>query len=252
MRVVHALAVGLLTLGAVSTAWAGWVIEENTVSAKPNGETRPAEPATMRVSQGRIRLSQPNAITIQDCVKGRFAIYVPERNSYWSGTLAEYAAQIAATQRDGSTTAGSVPKVDVASLPKIEVQKTDETAKIAGYDAVKYVILANGTKFQEIWLTTALNLSDDLKPDNYIECQRKMAVAMVGNSAKDFHALYRSPDYEKLVASGFPLKTVVYHTAGSYTREVRSVAHADVPDSDFSIPAGAHKTSLGKLFGPAQ
>jgi len=251
MRVKRTLVAGLVVLGAVSVAQAGWVIEENTVFTKPNGEARPAEPATMRISQGRIRLSQPSAVTVQDCVKGTFAIYVPDRNSYWSGTLDEYTAQIAAAGQDKGAKP-SVPKIDVATLPKIEVKKTDDTAKIGGYDSVKYVILSNGTTFQEIWMTKAFNVNDDLKPDNYLECQRKMSVAMQGNAAGAFNALYRSPEYRELVTSGFPMKTVVYHSAGSYTREVRSVSRADVPDSDFSIPAGAHKKSLNDLFGPPQ
>jgi Domain of unknown function (DUF4412) len=262
MRLNHALLVGGVLFASVAAAQAGWVIEQSNVSTKPKGEAGPSEPSTMRISQGRIRVSQPSSVTIQDCVKGRFAIFVPDRNTYWSGTLDDYAKQITAAESEaapmakeavkrGKKAAITEPKVDVATLPKIVVRKTDEHAKIAGYDTVKYEIESDGRKFEELWLTTALNLKDDLEPKQYLACQAKMSLAMRGASGKDFNALYRSPDYLALASSGFPMKTIVYHIAGSFTREVRSINRADVSDSDFEIPDGAKKVSLSDLFGPA-
>jgi hypothetical protein len=256
MRATYALAMGLAVGVGFSSVQAGWVIEQTTVAAKPSGEAGPAEPATMRVSQGRVRLTQPNAVSVQDCVKERFTLFIPDRNVYWSGTLDQYVAEVR------PNLAKPKPTPDVASSrkprsgksradappPAIVVRKTDEHAKIGGRDTVKYIIESNGRLFQELWVTTEVNIKDDLDPKRYIACQQKLATVMRGASAADFGALYRSPDYLALTASGYPMKTVVHHRAGTFTREVRSIGRADVPDSDFDIPAGAEKVALKDLF----
>jgi hypothetical protein len=261
MRLRYAPVLALVICGGISAAEAGWVIEEVTVATKPKGDAGPAEPATMRLSQGRVRMAQPATITVQDCVKGRFTIVVPDRNTYWTGTVDDYVAESMqpdpntpgdpATADKAKKPAPNTPaKIDESKLPKIVVRKTEEKATIAGYEAVKYVIESNGKRFQEVWLTTAVKINDDLDPKRYLAFQSKMSGVMRGASADQFRALYRSPDYAALLASGLPLKTTTYHLAGSYTQEVRSVTRADVPDSDFAVPAGMEKAPLAQLFGP--
>jgi hypothetical protein len=262
MQVRRTLVMGLLLMGWGATARAGWIIEQNNVATRPKGDAGPAEPATMRVSEGRVRLTQPAAVTVQDCVKGRFIIFVPERNVYWSGTIDEYVADLRAQAAGSALPAGTPPSAkavpvkaptpDPATLPKIVVRKTDELAKLAGYDATKYVIESDGKLFQEVWLTTALNISSDLDPKKYVACQARISTGMVGASAADFNALYRSPDYLTFLSSGVVLKTITHHIAGTYTQEVRSITRADIGDNEFDVPGGATKVSLGDLFAPVQ
>lgn len=262
MHCKRALVLGLVWLGAASTAYAGWVIEETTVATKPKGDTLPAEPATTRLSQGRLRVTQPNTVTVQDCVKERFSIFVPERNVYWSGSFDDYVSDLDsvrsassdAVRGKGKATARAkkAPALDLATLPQIVVRKTDEKQKIAGYDTTKYVVESGGRKFQELWLADSLNLKDDLDPKKFIDCQSKLSGSMRGQAAKDFTALYRSPDYAAMMSAGYPLKTTIYHIAGSYTREVRTITRTEVPDNDFILPDNATKVAIDELFGPPE
>jgi hypothetical protein len=259
MDLKRALMVGLVWLGMASTAHAGWVIEETMFATKSKGDALPAEPATTRLSQGRLRVTQPNSVTVQDCVKERFSILVPERNTYWSGSFDEYTTELLASQAAArnqarqkpaaTPRAKKPPEIDPAKLPKIVVRKTEETQKIAGYDATKYVIDSDGRKFQEVWLAGTLSLKDDLDPAKFIACQSKLTRGMQGQSAKDYGALYRSADYAQMMAAGYPLKVTVYHIAGSFTREVRSITRADVSDHDFTLPQAATRVALAELFG---
>ncbi|HUI24566.1 MAG TPA: hypothetical protein VL403_00675 [Candidatus Kryptonia bacterium] len=261
MQVRRVLMMGLV-LGWGAAAHAGWIIEQNNIATRPKGDPGPVEPATMRVSQGRVRLTQPNVVTVQDCVKGRFVMYIPERNVYWSGTIDEYSSELRAQAAQSATTASGnpaptrgpekLPTVNAASLPKLVVRKTDEQAKLAGYDATKYVIESDGSLFQEVWLTTAFNINEDLDPKKYVACQAKISAGMLGASAGSFNALYRSPDYLNLVSSGVILKKVTHHIAGTYTEEVRSISRADIADNEFDTPSGATRVSLNDLFAPVQ
>jgi hypothetical protein len=259
MRLNRSGCIGLAVLAAASTAQAGWVIEQSNVATKSRGDSTPAEPATTRISQGRIRITQPYTVTVQDCVKNRFSIYLPDENRYWSGSFDEYGKEIMAQARrpktdlgaDGqpATAPAAPPPIDPSTLPKIVVRKTEDRATIAGYDTVKYVIESDGRLFQEVWLADTLNLKRDLEPTAYLECQKKIAAGMLGASAQDYHALYRSPDYLQLNSSGYALKTTVHHIAGSFTQETRSVKQVDVPESDFQVPPTAKSVPLGELFG---
>lgn len=265
-HVVVGVVFGMVALLGASAAHAGWVIEESNIATRPKGEPGPAEPATTRISQGRVRITQPSTITVQDQVKQRFTIFVSDRNTYWSGTVDEYVAEINADRRAAKPGANLTkkerkkvaaakrpkkPPLDVANLPKITIRKFDEHAKIAGYETTLYQVDSNGKRFQEIWMTDAINMKDDLDPKRYNEYQLKLSAMMRGAAAPSFNALYRSPEYLTLMQSGFPLKTTIYHIAGSYTREVRSITKADVSDGDFELPSTAQQTSLNDLFGPA-
>ena len=261
MQLRRALVMGLV-LGWGTAAYGGWIIEQSNVATRPKGDPGPAEPATLRVSQGRVRLTQPNIVTIQDCVKGRFIMYVPERNAYWSGSLDDYTSELRAqAAQSGATASGNpmptkapekVPTVNAAGLPNLIVRKTTEQAKVAGYDTTKYVIESDGSLFQELWVTTAVNISDDLDPKKYVACQAKISAGMLGASTGSFNALYRSPDYLNLLTSGVILKRVTHHAAGTYSEEVRSINKADIADDEFATPSGATKVSLNDLFAPPQ
>ncbi|HVN84066.1 MAG TPA: hypothetical protein VMW17_04385 [Candidatus Binatia bacterium] len=264
MQIRGALLVGLLVVGSVASAQAGWVIEQINVAKQPRGDAGPEEPATLRISEGRLRVAQPNIVTVQDCVKSRFIMFVPERNIYWSGSIDEYVSElrgqltrslvagapVGATPSTGE--APKIPTVNAAGLPKIVVRKTEEQAKIAGYDTIKYVIESDGATFQEVWLSTAINMNADLDPKKYLACQTKVSAGMAGASASHFNALYRSPDYLALLSSGAILKTITNHAAGSYTQEVRSVTRADIADNEFDVPTGATRASLNDLFEPVK
>lgn len=262
MQICRALVIGLLVLGWGAAAHAGWIIEESTVATRMKGDPSPPEPATRRVSEGRVRVTQPNVVIVQDSVKSRYTMLIPERNVYWTGSIDEYlketqalAAQNAAggpAVKPANGVPAKVPTLNPSSLPKIVIRKTDEQATLGGYDTTKYMIETDGRPFQEVWLTTAFNINSDLDPKKYVAFQAKLAAGMQGASAPDFNALYRSPEYLTFLSSGFPMKTLTRHASGTFTQEVRSVSRADIDDSEFSAPKDATRAALGDMFAPIQ
>lgn len=270
-RAFHAATLlGLLTAAPV-TARAGWVSDWTNTAVKPNGDPLDTQTVTMAIANGRIRMQQPNVVTLIDYNTGRFSMINPNKHTYWTGTIDEYVQNVGQNRANQmkkqlgtdkiknrkleQATGGTYkpPEVDVSKLPPLSITKTDVTERIAGYDAVKYEVRANGELFQEFWLAPSLNVSSDLDPNRYFTIQQKMSSGMTGKSAPYFTALYRDPEYRKLLDSGFVLKVINHHMAGQFQRVATTIRQADVPATDFEVPAGYRRVNLGDVLdAPAQ
>jgi len=236
-------------------ASAGWVSEwENT--AIHNGERLDPERSTVKLEKNRMRIDQPQIVSIFDYGKGTMTLINPQSAVYWSGSVDEYSQQTAARRNeslrrrigDDVKVTDDNLKVDLSDLPEIKVERTDEAKTIAGRDTVKYVVLVNDELFQEIWMTEDINTSADLDVAKFLDYQRRNSLRMIGNSAKPFNALYRSKAYEDFLKKGTPLQTIVHHLAGGFERRALSFKQADVPDSEFAVPASYRKVRIVDVF----
>lgn len=255
----HGLVLSLVVLSAPAVTSAGWVIASRNVAIKGNGERQPPEDTTMYVAGGKVRIVQPNSISLIDYNTNRFTILNPQRDSFWSGTLDEYVVEVrhkrkkAAKQRLGSsaTAAAFEKRPDDAKLPAITVQNAGPGGTIAGHETVKYVIQSAGEAFQEVWVAEGLDLSRDLDPQKYLAYQEKMSTVMVGKSGGAFSALYRNPEARKIHAKGFVVQTKTQHVAGGFERTVTTVRSADVADEEFAVPDNYRRVRLADVFGTA-
>jgi len=236
-------------------ASAGWVSEWES-TAIHNGERLEPERSTVRIDKTRMRIDQPQIISIFDYGKGTMALINPKSAVYWSGTVDEYSQQTATKRNENLRrrigeevkVKDDDLKVDLNDLPKIKVERTDEAKTVAGRDTVKYVVLVDDELFQEIWLTEEINTSADLDVGKFLDYQRRNSLRMIGNSAKPFNALYRSKAYEDFLKKGTPLQTVIHHLAGGFERRALSFKQADVADSEFAVPASYHKVRIADVF----
>jgi Domain of unknown function (DUF4412) len=241
-------------------AHGGWIAEWQNTASKSNGDPMSSESATMMVSKDRMRMVQPQIISIVDYKHGRYTILNPTTQSYWSGSIDDYIAEMsrdrtnAMQKRLGKTGVDvkeKAGKVDPASLPPVKIQKTGSQETIAGRQVTKYSIEVGGEPFQEIWVADDLDLSSDLDPEKYATFQRKMGSAMVGKAANQFNALYHSEEYRKLVEKSFILKSVTHHVAGTYERTATSIKETEVPDSEFEVPDSYRRVRLSDVFPKA-
>ena len=126
-----------------------------------------------------------------------------------------------------------IPAVD--SMNKSEnttLEKTNETAKIAGRTATKY-IARDGKTVLDLWLTSGLGSFFNMSGGNPMK-PKKLA------------------DWEKeIIAKGlFPLRTVTYDAKGKQTStmEVVELTPQKLDDSFFEPPAGYTRFSMGGLL----
>jgi len=255
----------LTVLSALPTAaHAGWVSTWTNTAVKQNGDRLDPQNASMEISGGRVRLEQPNVITVIDYNNGQFTMINPTKQAFWSGTVDEYVRQMtqARTEKLQETIIHvnptsklkdrskknpvqyKPPTVDVAKLPPLSITKTAVTEKIAGYDTVKYEVRADGVLFQEIWVAPALDVSNDLNVDRYLALQRKMGTAMQGKSSGQYNALFFNDEYRKLIEKSFVLKVVSHHMGGGFERVATSMQQKDVPAGQFEVPDAYRKVNL--------
>lgn len=269
MRRAFREAILLAVLWTVPTAaHAGWVAEWTNTALKQNGDRMDPQPASMTISGGRVRLEQPEVVTVIDYNAGRFTLMNPAKQSFWSGSVDEYVREVSQSRAAGlreklgradpgnkklkGAKEYSPPKIDPAKLPPISIAKTDVTAKIAGYDTVKYEVRVDGDLFQEIWVAPTLDVSSDLDIDRYLALQRKMSANMLGKAAGRYNALYFDQEYRNLLARAFVLKIVTHHLAGGFERVATSVRQADVPASQFAVPDAYRKVKLSDVMAARQ
>jgi hypothetical protein len=260
----HTFRVALLLLSLCvlpTMAQGGWVSTWTNTAIKPKGERLSSQNATMSIQGGKVRLEQPEVVTLIDYDNERFTLINPTKQYFWSGTIDEYLQQMGQNRADkmretlqehgkGSKKEEpySVPKVDLAKLPPLSITKTEQTEKIAGYDTVKYQIQVDGTLFQEIWIAPTLDVSADLNPERYFAVQRKMSAAMLGKAAGQHNALYLNEEYRKLLSNAFVLKAVTHHLAGGFERVATSMKESEVADSQFEVPDSYRKVRLSDVL----
>ena len=258
VRFVTCVLLSFGLLGVAPRADAGWVVQWENVRIKPGGERVSAGPTTMQIDLGRVRLEQPQIVTVIDYNRGRFTVINPEHRQFWSGTVDQYTAQVlddrtkAVSRRRRSRRRlrqARRPAVDEKSLPPIVIQRTRQKEKLAGHTAVKYVIMTNKELFQELWVAQDLDLSRDLPPRKLLAYQRKLGAVRLGKSSDAFNALYRNKEYEEVLRKGFALKTITHHIAGGFERTATEIPRAAMDSSAFTAPKGYQRVDLKQVFG---
>lgn len=243
-------------VAAPSAAGAGWVIEWKNTPLQRSGP-QSSETSTARIAGNKSRVEQSHLTTIYDYGRGTFTVMNPKLERFWTGSIDEY-VRISVRRRNEALSASvggkpadkldELPPLDEKELPQITIERSGEQREIAGYETVKYVVKVGEELFQEIWLAESLDLTADVNPQKFMEFQRRNSRGMIGGSAKPFNALYRSPEYMKLLKSGFALSTTTHHLAGGFEQTAKSIRQADVAPSEFAVPENYRRVQLNDVF----
>ena len=239
-------------------AHAGWVIDDG------REETR--------ISKGRVLRRGPGA-TMVDLKTGKLWITGVEKPVYWEGTVDEYcrlqrAEFLSAVAQLREKIAKESPeerarfKDDIAELEKrlrrmgvlsgeiakplrVMIEQTPETATIAGQLTRKYRVRANGSLYQELWLTTSPALARELALEGASETWGRFWGCWNG----EFGDVEETREYRQLFWLGWPLKIVSYKFKDPFVEiETIRVELRDVPDHEFNPPATLKKVPLTDLL----
>ena len=147
-----------------------------------------------------------------------------------------------------------LPEVDADSLPAITVERSGETREIAGHNTVKHIVRVDEQVFQEVWIAEGLSTAADLDPDKLIKYQQINSRGMIGASSMPYNALYRSPEYRKLLSDGVALETLTHHLAGGFEQRARSIRQVDVDPASVeyrgSITRGTSSPAMASTLDP--
>ncbi|MBI2963017.1 MAG: hypothetical protein HYY35_04625 [Deltaproteobacteria bacterium] len=236
------------------------------------------------VSKGRVKELSGNGDGPQavfDLGAARAWMSNPRRSVYWEGTIDE----LCATIRDAAQSLAKAMEQQVeAQLSKlrpdqraqveglrralaekraagereaaakpalIKVERTDETATIAGQPTRKYRVLVDGELYQEDWLSTDPALGKEFALDKASALMSRVSsCAGSGDPMPDrAKGVDEGEVYRELYAHGWPLKAV--SRAGGKVApksEIRAIEKRDIPDQEFRPPPGYRRASLAEVM----
>jgi len=250
----------LISLGY--TAQAGWVITQRTYDSDEGPQTASIE--TVYLQDNVMKVVNSEVITVFDLNKEMITLINPERKVFWTGNIStfkndmkagiklvmdEKLKEIAPEQREmmkkmfeGMIAAVDDPSKATENKPKnytLEINRTKENARIAGYSAVKYRVIVNGELKEEAWLSESSRAHDEFDINKFY------------NLFKDFTAqagtteFYQTNEkYLEFSRLGFPLKSVNYYGGYETISEVTKLEKQKLETDIFTIPADCKKVSL--------
>jgi len=241
-----------------SAAEAGWLIVDE------NGDQT-------LISRGRLKMSPKQAdghSMVLDLARARMWVADAGRKLYWDGTVEEYCQAVrgtmAATQKMMAEQMKDMPPAQREQMmqmlkqmgagggasgppPKVTIERTADTEKIAGLPARKYRVLANGKLYEELWLTSDAALVRELELARAPDTFGRMFACIAGSGAERVEA---TGEYRQIFAQGWPLKAVYHGEGGAAGRAlVTRVEQRDLPEADFAPPAGFRAAPLAEIFG---
>src|SRR4029077_15096080 len=109
------------------------------------------------LSTGRLKMAPMSAgglVLMLDVGRGRLWVADPGRRRYWEGTVDEYCEGVrglaAASTPDAEKSSGGSSRT-----PQVTIERTPDTATIAGLPTRKVRVLADGTLYEALGLASA-------------------------------------------------------------------------------------------------
>ncbi|MCK4311590.1 MAG: DUF4412 domain-containing protein [Candidatus Cloacimonetes bacterium] len=247
------LFLAFITLLLTSQAFAGWVMEE--VSSYGESE----KTTDIRYIQQNKMKSVGSETFIVDLEKGIFYFIVPEREAYWSGTPEEFRKlmeegqkmmkeqqleSMTPEQREAYKQYMKTREEETKTVPpkqKVEVKKTSEKAKIAGYSGQKYEVWVDGKLKEDVWVCA------DIKPQDEIDIKKLVQFFETMYKSDEDEGSYKSsPEYKKIAIygeKGANLKSITYDEYGmeKSVSETVKIEKKNIPDSEFEVPKNYKK-----------
>jgi hypothetical protein len=202
-----------------------------------------------------------------------------ESRVYWSGAVDAYVQEVAIFQQAANdlaakqmeeamqemppdqrkpmedllqqmrATNASSPSQPAAKRPAVTIEPTAETATIAGHQATKIMVYADGKPYQEVWLAKGLTLKGDLDLKRLRGLQAQLTQAIMPHPPSR-QGVEADPSYEQLLEQGYPIKIVEFGEGGepeSVTEVVR-LDKRDIPEREFQVPEGYRRIDLREFF----
>ena len=272
----YAVVLGAIGLGIPVLVSAGWVIEQIEYGNLGAEGTK----ITQYISKNRLKTVGDGNTFVMDLAKNLLIAADQESRVYWSGTIDAYIQEVKSFQqatvdltakqmeeaiqemppdqrksmedllKQMRATNESSPSQPTAKQPSVKVEPTTETAMLAGHQATKFMVYADGKPYQEVWLAKGLTLKADLDLKRLRGLQARLTQVLMP------HVLSRQsveddPAYEQLLDQGYPIKIVELGEGGepASVTEVVRLDKRDIPEREFQIPEGYRRIDLRELFG---
>lgn len=218
----------LAVLVICPSAMAGWVLMEK-------------EGQKNLISEGRIKTVPQDASegwTVMDFKKGQILLVDLENKIYAVSSFDEFCQSMKKLAAKIKAMFGK--NMQEKKPVKVEVVKAGSGGKIAGYDTVKYKVMADGKLREEVWISSNPEFAKDFRPN-------MLTKLMACGAQKD--DVEFSAAYQKMMASGWVMRSIDYEGGQPQTdTDVVKVTKQEIPESEFQVPQGLKKASMEELI----
>ncbi|MDY6800653.1 MAG: DUF4412 domain-containing protein [Bacteroidota bacterium] len=244
---------------------AGWVITQKSYDSD-QGETS-AIIEKVYIEDDRMKIVQDDMVTVFNLNDETITLMNPVKKVYWKGTIADYKTDIKkalmaameeqlkdAPERqkpmirnmyqgmmesidDPSKFAGEEPEEY-----QLEIEKTGEKERIAGYQAVKYQVKVNQQLKEEAWL------SEYNRAHKEFDIHKFYAIFGEFVNQAEAGAYYQKDGkYIEFAKLGFPLKSINYYGGYESVSHVTNLERKNIDITAFLPPADFQKVSLTEV-----
>jgi hypothetical protein len=261
---------GIFGLVALAMALAGSSVEAGFVLTDKEGDRT-------LVSKGRMKeLAGEGPQSVFDLGTARAWMSNPNRKVYWEGTIEELCTTFGEIAKSIAKSIEERMETQLSKLPPdqrvkleqlrkmlaekrdaeakkenpgpgvIKIERTDETATIAGQPTRKFRVLVDGNLYEEDWLTTNPTFAREFALDKASALMSRVSTcAQMSDRKARTKGVDEGKIYQKLYPQGWPLKTV-FHSGGQQRTktEIETIEKGDIPETEFKPPAGYHKGAL--------
>ncbi len=131
---------------------------------------------------------------------------------------------------------------------KVVIERTSDKKDIAGYEATKYKIYTDGVPYQEIWISEAVSVYKEIDMNKMNDFQYKVNETLGSLYSGKGGSVESSSEYQKLLAKGYPLKTVQFIGSNKGIIEVEGAKETEIANSEFEVMQGFRKTTLDEVM----
>lgn len=246
-------------------ATAGWVITQQSYDSDEGVETALIE--TIYLQDNKMKVVQPEMITIFDLNKEAITLMSPVKKVYWTGQVADYKKEIKQAMQSAMEEQlknareeqkemirkmyqGMMESIDNPSKfageePEeynLEIEKTGDKERVAGRMAHKYSIIVNGSVKEEAWLSESDKPHEEFNIGKFYDVFGDFT-----NQAGSIDFYQKDEKYIEFAKKGFPLKSVNYYGGYESISEVTKLEKENIDDSEFTPPTDYQKVSLVEI-----
>ncbi len=132
--------------------------------------------------------------------------------------------------------------------PKVELRRTNEQATIAGYSAVRYDVVRDGSLESELWVAEGITAWREIDPQKLDRFSNEMAMLARCGRDQRRRGLPGDDPAWKLAKEGFPVR-MVHRGDSGMTVEVVKAESRPISAAEFQPPAGFARKTFQEMMG---
>lgn len=243
-------------------AIAGWIVTQRSYDSDEGVETALTE--TVYLQSNVMKVVQDEMVTIFDLNKEMITIMSPSKKIYWSGNVSAYKIEIKVSMKasmeeqlknaqaeqkemikkmyEGMMESIDNPSKFAGEEPEeydLQIERTGEKERLAGYIAVKYDVSVNGALKEEAWISESSRAHKEFDINKFYTIFNDF-ISQAGTIA-----FYQSDDkYIEFAKKGFPLKSIDYFGGYESISEVINLEKENIDSTEFAPPSDYKKVNL--------